>query len=88
MKVRFERRFYRDLRRVRDQGALKKVEALIEETKVASSVHEIHGLVKLQGYQNYYRVRLGDWRVGVVVDGDAVIFVRFLHRKDIYRYFP
>ncbi|HEY4721787.1 MAG TPA: type II toxin-antitoxin system RelE/ParE family toxin [Anaerolineae bacterium] len=43
---------------------------------------------KLQGGTNYYRIRVGDYRVGLVVESDTVTFVRFLHRKDIYRYFP
>ncbi len=88
MKLRFEHRFYRDLKRVRDKGVLNGVSALIEEAKNASSVQDIRGLVKLQGYRNYYRVRVGDWRVGLVIEGEVVIFVRILHRKDIYRYFP
>ncbi len=36
----------------------------------------------------YYRIRVGDYRIGVEVVGDEILFVRILHRKDIYRYFP
>jgi mRNA interferase RelE/StbE len=36
----------------------------------------------------YYRIRLGDYRVGLKIENNTVCFVRFLHRKDIYRYFP
>jgi mRNA interferase RelE/StbE len=31
---------------------------------------------------------LGDYRIGIEVLEDEVIFVRMLHRRDIYRYFP
>jgi mRNA interferase RelE/StbE len=36
----------------------------------------------------FYRVRIGDYRIGLELAGDELIFVRCLHRKEIYRYFP
>ncbi len=43
---------------------------------------------KMQGYDTLYRIRLGDYRIGIEIVADQVILVRFLHRKDIDRYFP
>jgi mRNA-degrading endonuclease RelE of RelBE toxin-antitoxin system len=34
------------------------------------------------------RIRLGEYRLGFVFESGAVTFVRCLHRKEIYRYFP
>jgi mRNA interferase RelE/StbE len=48
----------------------------------------VAGLKKLKGGGNYYRVRVGEYRVGLVIEGDSVTFMRFLDRKEIYRYFP
>jgi mRNA-degrading endonuclease RelE of RelBE toxin-antitoxin system len=31
---------------------------------------------------------IGDYRLGVIFDGEILIFERVLHRKEIYRYFP
>jgi mRNA interferase RelE/StbE len=45
-------------------------------------------LKKLKGGGNYYRLRIGDFRVGLSVEADKVIFVRVINRKDIYKYFP
>lgn len=45
-------------------------------------------LKKLKGGGNYYRIRVGEYRIGIIVEGDAITFVRCLHRKEIYRYFP
>jgi mRNA interferase RelE/StbE len=42
----------------------------------------------MSGGGAYYRMRLGDHRVGLSVQDDVVTFVRVLPRKDIYRYFP
>ncbi|MGH8000971.1 MAG: type II toxin-antitoxin system RelE family toxin [Brasilonema sp.] len=52
------------------------------------SFEEITNLKKLKGYDNAYRIRIGDYRIGIIFDDETVMFQRVLHRKDIYRYFP
>jgi mRNA interferase RelE/StbE len=37
---------------------------------------------------NYYRMRLGDYRMGFKIESGSIIILRFMHRKDIYNYFP
>ena len=59
-----------------------------ELVEQAQHLGQVANLKKLRGGGNYYRIRVGDYRIGLIVEGDAVTFVRFLHRKDIYRYFP
>ncbi len=49
---------------------------------------EIRNVKKLKGFRSAYRVRVGDYRIGVFVDGNYVDFVRVLHRREIYRFFP
>jgi mRNA interferase RelE/StbE len=45
---------------------------------------------KLQGYEDYYRIRVGDYRIGLRLDfqRQVVEFRRVLHRDQIYRRFP
>jgi mRNA-degrading endonuclease RelE of RelBE toxin-antitoxin system len=59
-----------------------------EEIIEISSFAEITNIKKLQGYDNAYRIRIGDYRLGIIFDGEILIFERVLHRKEIYRYFP
>ena len=49
---------------------------------------QIPNLGKLKGYRNYYKIRFGDYRVGLRYEDDTLIFERVLHRKDIYKYYP
>jgi mRNA interferase RelE/StbE len=86
--VRFTESFVRDVRNIKDKGLLTRVRELIELVEQASHLGHIANLKKLRGGGNYYRIRVGDYRMGLTVEGDAATFVRFLHRKDIYRYFP
>jgi mRNA interferase RelE/StbE len=80
--------FTRDLQRIRDKSLLRRVRATIDDVEAASSVRDIKNLKKLRVEGRYYRIRLGDYRIGVIIEGHTVIFVRLLHRGDIYRYFP
>jgi mRNA interferase RelE/StbE len=86
--VSFKERFARDLSAVKDKSLMRRVKLIIEEFERAQRPDEIAGLKKLKGGGNYYRLRVGDYRVGLKLVGDSVTFMRFLDRKEIYRYFP
>ena len=88
MEVFYESSFAKDLKRVKDKQLLKRVRDVLEQVKAAQELGEISDLKKLQGYESYFRIRLGDYRIGIEVENQTVIFVRILHRKDIYRRFP
>ncbi len=88
MKVAFEASFARDLKKIREKPLLNRVEQAIANVKEADELLDILSFSKLSGHDAYYRIRVGDYRIGVEVVGDVIIFVRILHRKDIYRYFP
>ena len=48
----------------------------------------LYSLKKLSGFKFYYRIKLKDFRIGFKKSDDEVVFMRVLHRKDIYKYFP
>lgn len=45
---------------------------------------------KLAGYSAHYKIRAGDYRIGLHIDPELKIveFQRVLHRREIYRKFP
>jgi mRNA interferase RelE/StbE len=89
MKTAFVKSFQRDLKALRkDHEMRRRIQKKIEEVEAASGLDELSSLKKLAGGENYYRIRVGDYRIGIVVEKDAVVFVRCLHRREIYRYFP
>ena len=88
MKVRFRASFADDLRRIKQPEVLKRVQGAVERVQRAEGMADIPNLRKLAGAAQHYRVRLGDYRIGLNIDRDVATFVRCLHRKDIYRYFP
>lgn len=88
MDVLYEASFQRDLRKIKNKKLLKKVREAIEGIKQADDLSQVQRLKKLTGYDFLYRIRVGDYRIGIDMVENTVIFVRFLHRRDIYRYFP
>ena len=88
MKVEFKKSLVKDLERVRDKSLKERVRQTIERVEEAQTLQEIGNVKRLRGGERYYRIRVGDYRLGLMLEGDTVIFVRFLHRKDVYRYFP
>jgi mRNA interferase RelE/StbE len=88
LKVAFRASFTRDLRKIKEQQLRNRVLNLIEQVENAATLDDIPNLKKLKGGGNYYRIRIGSYRCGLTVENDTVTFVRFLHRRDVYRYFP
>jgi len=78
----------KDLERVRDRRLKERVRRVIERLEAAETLQEVEGVKRLRGGEGYYRIRIGDHRLGLVLEGEKVVLVRFLHRKDVYRYFP
>ena len=88
MNVEFKESFLKDLRAIKNKELLTRVEELIQLVEKAERLTEITNLKMLKGGGRYYRVRIGNYRAGLVVEKEVVIFVRFLHRREVYRYFP
>jgi mRNA interferase RelE/StbE len=88
VKVAFRASFLRDLENIPDKSFLARIKNIIEEVEQARDLSQVRNIKKLRGPGNYYRIRLGDFRFGLLFEGDALVFIRFLHRKDVYRYFP
>ena len=88
MNLAFTRSFAKDLRQVRDTSVLARLQEIIHEIGAAESIQDLKNLKKLSTESRPYRLRLGDYRLGLIIEADTVTLVRILHRKDIYRYFP
>ncbi len=80
--------FLKDLKSIKDIKIKQRTKDLIEEIKEVKSIKNIKNLKKLKIGKNYYRINIFDYRIGMILESDNLIFVRILNRKDIYKYFP
>ena len=88
MKVEFRESFRKDLRSIKDKNLLAKVRETIESLESTTALLDLPNIKKLRGGKGYYRARIGEYRLGLIAEADSLVLVRFLNRKDIYRYFP
>jgi mRNA interferase RelE/StbE len=83
MRVEFLEKFSRDLDKVTQRSIRESVEKIILKVESAKSLTEISHIKKLSGHKSAFRIRLGDYRIGIFVEGNTVQFARIVHRKDI-----
>lgn len=88
MKVDFKKTFLKELEKLKNKSLKNSIYNSIIQVELAESILEIKNIKKLAGYEMYYRLRVGDYRIGLKLENDTVNFVIFEHRKDIYKTFP
>jgi mRNA interferase RelE/StbE len=89
LKILYAKALLRDLEAVsRNPGIKNRLLKLIETLKSVDTLDGLQHLKKIEGYDCYYRLRVGDYRLGLKLSGNTVELIRFLHRRDIYRRFP
>ncbi len=67
-----------------------RVEPIVFQELESENPFELGYLEKLKGYTDKYKIRVGNYRIGITVDQETktLICQRIAHRKDIYRIFP
>jgi mRNA interferase RelE/StbE len=88
VKTRFRSSFATDLAAISGASVLRRIKRVIEQVEQASTLRQVPNVKRLDAKGKYYRIRVGDYRVGLVFEHGTVAFVRCLNRKEIYRHFP
>jgi mRNA interferase RelE/StbE len=88
MNIRIDETFQKDLRKLKNKPLETKTALLIREIINAEYLTEIKNIKQLRGSTIHYRIRIGDYRVGLICQNNTVYLIRLLHRKKTYRYFP
>lgn len=88
MKIEYLKSFERDLRKIRDKTLLNRLKAVLLELEKAEFLESISSVKSMKGYPEYFRIRIGDYRLGLKRTDNCLRIIRFLSRSDIYRKFP
>lgn len=88
MKAKLKKAFIKDIKAIQRKTRERIEDFIFHVVPEVDSITELKNVKKISGYTNYYRIRFGDYRVGLEHREDKIVFYRALHRKDIYRYFP
>jgi mRNA interferase RelE/StbE len=88
MKIIFLKSFLKDIIKIKEPKTARKIEQLIFDLKNANSIEEVNNIKKLKGYSIAYRIKSGNYRIGIYKELDNIELARFLKREDIYKVFP
>ena len=81
MKVEFRRTFEKDLIKFQDKALLNQIKSAIEAVERADTLDGVNNIKKLKGEDSYFRIRLGNYRIGLFAQEGVIPFVRILHRR-------
>jgi mRNA-degrading endonuclease RelE of RelBE toxin-antitoxin system len=65
MIVRIDKSFQKDVSKINDAKTKDAIVEIITDIQSAENIAAINKLKKLVGYKNMYRIRLGDFRIGL-----------------------
>jgi mRNA interferase RelE/StbE len=87
--VRYTKTFLKELARL-PKNVRGRAEAIVFGGEIKEDPYLNGKTQKLSGFKSFYKIRIGDYRIGLLIDEDNQIieFQRILHRREIYRKFP
>lgn len=88
MKVIVLKSFEKDIERVSNKKLASQLLRIISSIEEAENIEEIPNTKKMKGGGSFYRIRIGQYRLGLSKQSNSVTLIRFMHRKEVYNYFP
>ena len=73
----------KSLNKITDNDKSKVIFKLKDLTKASNPL----GSIKLKGYENQFRIRVGDYRIRYLVNSKSneIVILDFAHRKEVYK---
>jgi mRNA interferase RelE/StbE len=88
MEIAFTKTFSKQIDAIHNESLKFRLAQVIQNVISANTLQDIVNLKKIRGHQIAYRIRIGDYRVGLFFEEGLIIFAYLAHRKDIYNRFP
>jgi mRNA-degrading endonuclease RelE of RelBE toxin-antitoxin system len=89
LEVQYRQAFLKDMKQLKSSSSYQRIYELAFTTlPEINTLEEIPDIKPMRGYTGRYRIRIGDYRIGIEVNGDVIEVMRVLHRREFYRYFP
>lgn len=88
MRIILTKSFQKAFRKL-DATIQKRVLVILRQVELAESLQEVNSVKPMSGYPNYYRIREGNYRVGIYITNEGSIeFQDVGPRGDFYKTFP
>jgi mRNA interferase RelE/StbE len=88
-KIEYTKRFLKELASL-PKEVQSRIELIVFAELEAENPFELGYLNKMKGYKDKYKIRVGDYRIGLTIDktNQTIICQRVAHRREIYQIFP
>jgi len=86
MKLKTKSTFEKDAKKLSIETQ-KELVLLIDKIKDSESL-DVFNVKKMIGFKNFYRIRMGDYRIGVYIEEGFLVLARVAKRDEIYKIFP
>ncbi|MBN7815210.1 type II toxin-antitoxin system RelE family toxin [Algoriphagus pacificus] len=88
MKIRFLTSFLKDLEQVSEEQDKAEISQMIKTCEKAKFLSEIGSLKKLAGFKNVFRIKRKNYRIGLYIEINELVFARISHKNELYKMFP
>lgn len=88
-KVEYKRKFFQEFASL-PQNVQSRIEIIVFKELEADNPFELGYINKMKGYKDKYKIRMGDYRIGLTINQKQKIIIceRVAHRREIYQIFP
>lgn len=85
----YKKIFLKDLAALPGRSRLRIERLVFDQIPASENIFHDFDIQKMRGYDKYYRIRTGQYRIGCTISSDGeIIFYRVKSREEIYRVFP
>ncbi|MCL4142238.1 UNVERIFIED_CONTAM: hypothetical protein GTU68_044399 [Idotea baltica] len=88
MEIIYLRQALKDVNKIKNDKLKLKLADIVADLKSADNLSEIRNVKAISGHPDAYRIRVGDYRLGIFYSEEIITIARFLKRNDIYKLFP
>jgi mRNA interferase RelE/StbE len=89
MDIEFSKSFEKQTSQIKDKVLLNRLSKLVKRVMKCQSLTEIPNLKPMVGYAGFYRIRIGEYRIGISLEDKTVWFLFFGKRDEsTYKRFP
>ena len=88
MEVEFTKTFSKQIDALYNESLKLRLAQAVQNVISANTLQDIGNLKKMKGHPTAYRIKIGDYRIGLFFEEGVIIFAYLAHRKDIYNRFP
>jgi len=88
MKVEYRKRFLKELAQLPKNPRTEVEKFVFEVLPEAATLALIGKVEQMKGYKHFFKVRFGNYRLGLQLVDEVLIVEIIAHRKEVYKFFP